>query len=525
MEWADDAPDGLAVVDQQGRFIRMNRAGCRLFGVPEGDLVGAASPFALAQGAAAEPAGLFDDDPGEQVTSWTAGSGPRREFAYRVQRAASGAGRTVVAFRDVTDERHRQRRIAAVARTAAKLASQGSLSATLDALAHEVLQTDALAGVQILTVDDSGRGLRIMGSAGFRHWPDFFDRLLECKERGASLRMLDVLENAEPIVVAHRWATIESDPRWEPLRQYLGELSWDSFASVPLMIRGRAAGVLNAFFAAGQVVGARTLEFLLAMAEQAAIAVDYAALMQRERDVVRRQERQRLARDLHDSIVQQVFSVSMQAKSMEVLAQRADTVPADAVRRIADEVGLLSQTVLADLRAMVHELRPVATTDRGGFGESVRALVDSTTNRTGLRFSVIIGQQLDTVGGELAEDAYRIVAEAIHNVVKHAEAGRVVIRLAVRDGRLRGSVADDGRGVAASAEQAPGRDSGYGLKTMQERAERWGGTVTVKPRTKSGTIVRFAIPLSAGVPLGPDGTPVQTAEGWIPRAGQPGHAS
>ncbi len=267
--------------------------------------------------------------------------------------------------------------------------------------------------------------------------------------------------------------------------------------------------MLNAFFAPGQDVGGRTVEFLVAMAEQAAIAVDYAALMERERDVVRRQERQRLARDLHDSIVQQVFSISMQAKSLEVLAQREDGLKAKSVGRIADEVGQLAQTVLTDLRAMVYELRPSSSTELGGLEESVRALVESTTNRTGLRFSLTIGRGLDQVDGEQAEDVYRILAEAIHNVVKHAEAGRVGIRLTVREGRLTGRVSDDGRGLAKAAEESPTPSSGYGLSTMQERAQRWGGTVTVKPRKQSGTVVRLAVPLAAGVPLAQSDTPVR----------------
>src|SRR6185437_11666316 len=327
-------------------------------------------------------------------------------------------------------ERHRQRRVAAIARTAATLASQGSLPAILDALAAEVLQTDALAAVQIVRLDATGGQLRIMGSAGFGHWPDFFDRLMEC---------------------------------------------------------------------------------------------------------------QRLARDLHDSIVQQVFSISMQAKSMEVLAGRgaaaaANTVPADAVLRIAGEVGALSGAVLADLRAMVHELRLSASADLGGLEEAVRALTDSTANRTGLKFSVTAGPGLDQVQGELAEDVYRIVAEAIHNVVRHAAAERVTIRLSLRGGRLTAAVADDGQGltppapaVSESSEstvsestvsestvsESTGPEStgpalvpaagGYGLTTMRERAERWGGTVTVGPGRRSGTVVRLAVPLNGGIPLAPSG--------------------
>jgi signal transduction histidine kinase len=498
-EVVTDAPDGLAVVNSLGHFLRVNRTGARLLGLAEADVIGTIAPFCLTRNVAAEPAGLFDDGPSEEVTTWPLPNGQRREFAYRVHSTVAHPDLAIVGFRDVTDERHRQRRVAAIARSAAKLASQGSLSAALNALAHEILQTDALAAVQVLTVDDGGHGMRIMGSAGFRHWPDFFDRLVECQDRGASLKMLDALGGNEPVIVSHRWQSIQSDPAWAPLHAYLAEVRWDSFASVPLMIRGHAAGVLNAYFAPEQVVGGRTLEFLVAMAEQAAIAVDYASLMQRERDVVRRQERQRLARDLHDSIVQQVFSISMQAKSMEVLAQRDGSLPADAVHRIADEIGVLSRTVLTDLRAMVHELRPVSTTELGGFEEAIRTLIDSTINRTGLSLKLIMGQGIAAIQGDLAEDVYRIIAEAIHNVVKHADAAKATIRLVVRNDELYASISDDGHGLNIGPEWKSSPTSGYGLTTMRERAERWGGTVTLEPRKGNGTIVRLAIPLETGI--------------------------
>jgi signal transduction histidine kinase len=346
---------------------------------------------------------------------------------------------------------------------------------------------------------------------------------MECRRRGAALRMLDAFRQEEAVLVANRWATIADDPAWEPLREYLGELAWESFLSVPMMARGHAVGVLNAFFAPGQPMEPRTVEFLGAMADQAAIAVDYARLLRHTRDGARRDERQRLARDLHDSIVQQVFSISLQAKSLEVLAERGDAVPAAAVTRIAGEVSELSGTVLADLRAMVHELRPASSADLGGLEEAIRALTESTANRTGLTVRLSSGQGLDRVRGELAEDVYRVVAEAVHNVVRHAGAGKVTIRLSVRGERLTATVADDGQGIGqgigevrpAARQRDPGqRDPGqrgtgpgYGLTTMRERAERWGGTVTVGPGRGSGTVVRLRVPLDDAVPLAPGQAP------------------
>ena len=387
----------------------------------------------------------------------------------------------------------------------ANLASQGSLTAILDALAAEVLRTDGLAAVQIVTMDAAGSQLRIMGSAGFGHWPDFFDRLMECRRRGASLRMLDAFRQAEPVLVANRWSIISGDPAWAPLREYLGEQDWDSFASIPLIARGQALGVLNAFFAPGQEMTPQRVEFLVAMAGQAAIDLDYATLLRDVRDVTRREERQRLARDLHDSIVQQVFSIGMQVKSLEVLAERGDAVPAETVRRIAGEVGEVSRAVLTDLRAMVHELQPSSPAMLGGLEGAVRAFAESTGNRTGLRVHVEGSLGLGRVGEELAEDAYRIIAEAVSNVVRHADAGQVIIRLELISQHLVTTVTDDGQGLpAAAARGGPGDAAGgYGLTTMRERAERWGGTMQLGRGNGCGTRVRVSVPLSGTSPLAP----------------------
>lgn len=526
-ELAADAPDGLAVLDANGRFIQLNPTAAKLCGRPESDLIGTAAPFTPGSDAGGHKSpGLFEDASTEQVTTWSPAPGFRREFAYRLQRPLSDPALTVVAFRDVTEERRRQRRIAAIARTAAQLASQGSLTVALDALAAEVVKTDGLAGVQILTLDDSGSSLQIMGSAGFPHWPDFFDRLTEVQKRGGRLQMFEALATRKPVVVPDRWTAIEHDHSWEPIRDYLSELQWGSFASLPLMIRGGPVGVLNAYFAPDQVIGRRTLEFLVAMAEQAAIAVDYAALMHRERDAARREERQKLARDLHDSIVQQVFSISMQAMSMEVLGQRGDMVPAETVRRIADEVGALSRTALTDLRAMVHELHPTSSAELSGLEEAIRALIDATRNRTGLRFSLALGRDLEQIKGEMAEDIYRIIAEVIHNITKHANATKVTIRLAVRGDLFTATVHDDGRGIGTANvdphEDATVPGSGYGLRMMRERAGRWDGTVTVKPRRQGGTTARITIPAAGGLPPSRDGFPVPAEHEWRPVGAPPG---
>ena len=228
-------------------------------------------------------------------------------------------------FHDITRAQHRQRRIAAVARAAASVASERSLTASLDAMAREVVRADGLAGVQILAATPTAdAGLRVMGTAGFESSPDFLDLLLACRDRGASLKMLQAFETGDPVIVPHRYEIVMDDPAWEPLHDLLRFPRWDSFAAVPLVAGGRRVGILNAFFSPGQEADDDAMGFLQAMGDQATLAIDYAQLLEQQHRDAGRAERQRLARELHDSIVQQVFSLGMQTEALKLLAARPD---------------------------------------------------------------------------------------------------------------------------------------------------------------------------------------------------------
>ena len=489
------APEGLAVIDADARFVTANPAAVRLCGLDPGAVAGARSPFPLPP----------DGSPGELTVEWEPAPGVRREFSYLVQEIP-GQDTWVVSFRDVTLSRLHQRRLAAIAKVASSVASKRSLLGTLDALAQEVARTDALAGVQILTVNSAGDRLHVMGTAGFGRKADFFDKLMECRARGARLMMLEALETRRTVVVPNRYEATMTDPAWEPLQENLRHPRWDWFASVPLQARGEPVGILNAFFAPGQTVGETELGFLVAMAEQAAMAVDHASLLERERDVARREERQKLARDLHDSVVQQVFSMMMQAKALGVLVRRGLPPAPETVAQVADELSGTAEDVLGDLRGMVVELRPATAPDRS-LVEALRSLLDTTAARSGLHTEL----ETDDAAGVLAdldrdlvEDVYRIVAEAVHNSIKHAEAETLRVRLAVtahgRRRRLVAEVTDDGRGLRARDTSEGVASSGFGMTAMQERGARWGGTVRVQEVPAGGTRVRLGLDVPTVLP-------------------------
>ncbi|RZU31095.1 PAS domain-containing protein [Blastococcus saxobsidens] len=495
--------EGLAVIDAEARFVEANPAARALCGLPAGTVAGIRSPFPAP--ASTPPAG--SSGLGEATVEWPAGPGVRREFAYLVNRIP-GRDEWVVSFRDVTLSRQRQRRLTAIAKAASSVATKRSLVGTLEALAREVARTDSLAGVQVLTVNSTGDRLHVMGAAGFVRTPDFFDKLVACRARGARLVMLDALQSRKPLVLADRYDAVMQDPAWAPLHEMMGNPKWDWFASVPLLARGEPVGILNAFFAPGQTVGDSELEFLLAMAEQAAMAVDHAALLERERDVASREARQQLARDLHDSVVQQVFSMMMQARSLGVLVERGLPPAPERIAQVADDLSSSAEDVLADLRGMVVELRPATGTGRG-LTSALRSLVETTGARTGVAASLEVEDpagELTGLDADLLEDVYRIVAEAVHNSVKHASASTMRVRVAVTTHgsrrRLVAEVRDDGCGIG---EQAGARDGsspagGFGMTAMRERAARWGGVVRVRELPSGGTRVHLTLPLLASLP-------------------------
>ena len=495
------APDGLAVIDAEARFVDANPAAVLLCGLDPGAVRGGRSPFPAPDDAAAGARA------GELTVAWEPVPGQRREFAY-VLAPVPGQPRWIVSFRDVTLSRLRERRLAAIAKAASSVASKRSLVGTLEVLAQEVARTDALAGVQVLTVNSTGNRLHVMGAAGFGRAAEFFDKIMECRALGARLMMLEALETREPIVAPNRYDAVMRDPTWGPLHQLMRHPRWDWFVSVPLLARGEPVGILNAFFAPGQVVGDTELEFLLAMAEQAAMAVDHAALLEWERDVARREERQKLARDLHDSVVQQVFSMMMQARSLGVLVARGLPPTPDEVAQVAEDLSSSAEDVLADLRGMVVELRPAAST-AAGLASALRSLVDTTSARTGLDVSLDIADpaELPGIDDDLLEDVYRVVAEALHNSVKHAGAERIHVRLSIpchgRRRRLLAEVTDDGHGLDAAAvgRRTDGSgSSGFGMTVMRERAARWGGAVRVLQPASGGISVLLNLPLPPSVP-------------------------
>src|SRR3954454_22511289 len=272
----------------------------------------------------------------------------------------------------------------------------------------------------------------------------------------------------------------------------LGVPDADAALIVPLVYRGAALGVLVACDRlTGDVRFSRDDEQLLeAFAASAATAVATAKTV--EADRLRKSieaaeaERRRWARELHDETLQGLGA-------LEVLLSGASRVEDVAAMRgaIGDAIGHVTAEI-ENLRTLITELRP-AELDQLGLLPALTSLLQRTAGTTGLE----VDSDLELPGDgarlapELETTVYRLVQEALTNVVKHADAHRVRVRVHAAGGHVDVLVADDGRGLRA------GRDAGtgFGLVGMRERVELAGGELRVEDAEPSGTRVRARMPL------------------------------
>ncbi|WP_028608442.1 GAF domain-containing sensor histidine kinase [Paenibacillus harenae] len=223
---------------------------------------------------------------------------------------------------------------------------------------------------------------------------------------------------------------------------------------------------------------------LEAIAEHIAVALENIRLEENRRDLARLEERNRLSRDLHDSVSQMLFSLSMTAKGVESML---DSSHVDAAKASVKDMQTLSRDALKEMRALIMQLRPA------GIEKGIVAALEEYGIRQGLQVNMQVEGHLD-VSGSIEETIWRIGQEALNNAAKHAGSSKVDVTLTVRANEAMLIVRDFGRGMADT--MAPfSAPTSYGLSIMQERAEALGGRLRLTSMAQHGTTVEAVIPL------------------------------
>jgi PAS domain S-box-containing protein len=274
----------------------------------------------------------------------------------------------------------------------------------------------------------------------------------------------------QPIMVAD----LQTDRQ---MRSAAQQANVHGYIGAPILLQSRIIGFVNVYSEEIDFFKANHAGRLMAFAELAAIAIQNARLYQESQELAAVKERQRLARDLHDSVSQTLFTSRNMAESA---LRRWDKDPARA-RELTEEVYRLTMTALAEMRILLLELRPASLTQ-----VSLKQLFEQYLQPIQDRHPFNLQMAIDDVPllpPDVQIALYRIAQEALNNIDKHARAEQVIVRVSTRDDGVELLISDNGEGFHVSEVSA----TSLGLGIMRERAESVGASLKIESRQGIGT--------------------------------------
>jgi PAS domain S-box-containing protein len=292
------------------------------------------------------------------------------------------------------------------------------------------------------------------------------------------------LQRGQPVAVPN----VTAAPQDLPLLASLNALTCcaQALLAVPLNVQGQVYGGLILYYSAPRPVSDDDVDLAVAFADQAALAIENARLHQQVKEAAVMQERARLARELHDSVTQALFSMTLLAEAGSRLAGAGDL---ERVSTYLDRLGETSQQSLKEMRLLVYELRrPVL--DKEGLVGALQQRLDAVEARAGVEARLRLEGE-GQLPPAVEEDLYRIAEQALNNTLKHAAATFVLVQIRHERKETMLEVMDNGRGFDPRAVEDGG---GQGLLGMRERAARIGGRLVVISKPGQGTTVRVHLP-------------------------------
>ena len=300
-----------------------------------------------------------------------------------------------------------------------------------------------------------------------------------------------LLQTVKPWPEFQRWLQQPNDPLVSTalpdtlvLPPALRPPGFKTYLGAQIRIGQRIEGLLSYYRFTDQGYGVDEIALGTALAEQMGLVLEIDRLRENTEAMAVLEERQRLARDLHDSVTQSLYSLSLFSRAGREAAEDGD---ADRLNRSLTELERNTLHTLREMRLLLYELRP-ADLEQEGLIQAIELRLNAVERRANLQLDV----QLDELAGlspSQEVELYHIVVEALNNVVKHAAATRVALHLTQADGYLHLRIVDDGQGFDPA--QTKG---GMGLRNIRERVARLDGQLTVFSEPGAGTRLEAVIP-------------------------------
>ena len=263
-----------------------------------------------------------------------------------------------------------------------------------------------------------------------------------------------------------------------------------SWMAVPLRLREQVSGMLVLTSSRVQAFSEHQTTLALAIANQAAIAIENARLYEQAQELAAVEERQKLARELHDSVSQALYGIALGAHSARALLKRDPGLVDEPLEYILSLAG----TGLAEMRALIFELRPESLETEG-----LVAALNKQAAAVQARHEVQVETELcdePNLSLKVKQELYRVAQEALHNTIKHAGASQVKVQLGRTDEAIILEIRDNGRGFD-SAGSFPGH---LGLLSMQERIGHLEGVLSIESTPGEGTTIRARVPAREFIP-------------------------
>jgi signal transduction histidine kinase len=268
-------------------------------------------------------------------------------------------------------------------------------------------------------------------------------------------------------------------PNHPPMRSFLG---------VPIVVRQEVFGNLYLTDKVGaEVFSDVDEELIVALAGAAAVAIENARLHARVSELVLLEDRERIAKDLHDTVIQRLFATGLSLQGTARLAARPEVAA-----RIQDAVEDLDLTV-KHIRTVIFGLETAAARGGTGLRDQIMTLTGEARGALGFPPEVLFEGAIDTlVDDDAGRELLATLREALSNVARHAGASKVEVTVAAGDDLVL-RVSDDGRGLPVDRS-----GGGLGLRNMASRAEDMGGRFAVRSGAGGGTVVEWSVPLGVG---------------------------
>jgi PAS domain S-box-containing protein len=477
-----DTIDTLIVVfDRDGRIVRFNHACETLTGYTVDEV--AERPFwetliAPAEQAAAQSefARLLDGPfPRKTERCWLTRNGRRRTIAWSNNAYRDDSGDIaylISAGTDVSEQRQAASLLNASESlqrvTTALLQHRTTVDDVMAIVCAEARRLTCAEGSAVLLLEDE-TGLQVRSSSGSPL--PIFGRL-SVDEAFAG----QVIRQKEPLLL--------DDPQ-SRIHAYDRNPAIHSLLAVPLCVDETALGVLDVVNKPGGF-SESDVRMMKLFADQAAVSIEHAQLHRRAEKLAVLEERQRLARELHDSVTQAIYSVTLYADAarMALAAGKQEVALAH-----LQELRSMAREAMLDMRLLIFELHPPVL-EKEGLATAVQTRLETVEARSGLQSTFLVEGEEQRLPLFIEEDLYRIVQEVLNNAVKHARAQQVTVHLLFAEHHFELEICDDGIGFDPDAAR---RGGGMGLRNIQERARRIGGVLTVDSRPEKGTALKIEV--------------------------------